>query len=324
MTSTATAEHKSKPVTMLSKLVGTQPTIQHEVFRTYVHDGLSTIRPFAKVVEITPDLAEFMLSQNNENRTVSNPKVEEYARDMKAGRFDGLNGETIKIAKDGSLIDGQHRLKAVIDSATSLWTLVVFGVNRESRMTVDQGKVRSMADYSQMAGVVSKEDAKHFAATANICHAFDNNELRGIYSGNKKINHGSVRKGAITKSELLQYERDNVGGLNEALESVGRKDLHVLGGRSRIAAAYFIIRRFNRNSKDIVDGFFQSLISGEGLSGGNPILTLRKRLLEDKTYGHPSHFATLQVIIKAWNAHVRNEKAQRFNVTQVIPDVEIA
>jgi hypothetical protein len=292
----------------------------------YIEQAARKEEPFAVVMTVTPDMAERMLARNIDNRAISSRKVSEYASDMCTGRFNGLNGETIKIARDGTTNDGQHRLKAILESGVALRTLVVFGVDRASRMTVDQGKVRSMADYSYMAGIVNKEDAKHMAAVANVCHAYDNNALRGRTTGAKKMQHGAARLNSqpVTKAELLQYERDNAEGLAEALESVGRKDLNVLGGRARMATGYFVIRRRNPNSKDFVDGFFERLISGEGLASGNPILTLRKRLLEDKTYGHPSHFATLQIIVKAWNAHVKGERVQRFNVTGIIPDVEIA
>lgn len=292
----------------------------------YIEQAARKEEPFAAVMTVTPEIAERMLARNIDNRAISARKVSEYASDMRAGRFNGLNGETIKIARDGTTNDGQHRLEAIMESGTALRTLVVFGVARDSRMTVDQGKVRSMADYSYMAGIVNKEDAKHMAAVANVCHAYDNNALRGMTTGAKKIQHGSARLNSrpVTKAELLQYERENAEGLAEALSAVGRKNLTVLGGRARMATGYFVIRRMNRNSPDLVQMFFDSLISGEGLSAGDPILTLRKRLLEDKTYGHPSHFATLQVIVKAWNAHVKGERVQRFNVTGIIPDVEIA
>lgn len=295
-------------------------------FELCLENGQRAAEPFAVPLTITPELAQRLLGRNPDNRALKLNRIRDYAKDMAAGRFDGLNGETIKISRDGLLNDGQNRLQAVIESGKPLRTLVVFGTSRDSRMTIDAGGVRSSPDYAFMSGISTKSDARHFAAVANTCHAYDNNALRGTTTGNKKNLHGNVRLNSVgvTKSELLDYGRVNQAGIAEALEAVGRKDLNILGGRGRIAAAYFIIRRRNPMSKDVVDSFFANLISGEGLAKGNPILALRRRLLDDKTYGHPSHFATLQVIIKAWNAHVNGEDVQRFNVTHVMPDVEIA
>lgn len=66
-----------------------------------------------EVETITPELAADLLSRNMKNRPVSQQRVRKYMAAMVAGKW-LLNGEAIKISIDGRLIDGQHRLKAII------------------------------------------------------------------------------------------------------------------------------------------------------------------------------------------------------------------
>src|SRR5690242_317324 len=56
-------------------------------------------------VLVTPALAVVMLASNEENRSVSDSYVAMYAQDMQAGRW-LLNGENLKVSKDGLLNDG--------------------------------------------------------------------------------------------------------------------------------------------------------------------------------------------------------------------------
>ena len=68
----------------------------------------------AKVQVITPELAEQYLTKNTNNyRSMSNSVVNAYATDMKTGNWK-FNGDSIKFNKSGILVDGQHRLAAIM------------------------------------------------------------------------------------------------------------------------------------------------------------------------------------------------------------------
>ena len=62
-----------------------------------------------KTLDITPDMAAQMLERNTMNRNISQLNVTRYANDMASGAWE-QNGETIKIAEDGTILDGQHPL----------------------------------------------------------------------------------------------------------------------------------------------------------------------------------------------------------------------
>jgi hypothetical protein len=68
-----------------------------------------------------------------------------YARDMRAGKW-RRNGETVKIAWDDTIPDGQHRLYACMEAKVPFWCLVVTGVDPEDQDTIDIGIGRKFAD----------------------------------------------------------------------------------------------------------------------------------------------------------------------------------
>ena len=69
-----------------------------------------------KKVLITPKLAKELLLKNNSNRRITKSFVTTYANDMREGRWKGNTAEFIKIADDGDILDGQHRLLAIIET----------------------------------------------------------------------------------------------------------------------------------------------------------------------------------------------------------------
>src|SRR3990172_2754159 len=80
-----------------------------------------------EVVEITPDLAARWLLSNTHNRTMKVKAIARYAADIRSGAW-YVNGETIKFAADGTLLDGQNRLRACIEAGRAFTSVVVRGL----------------------------------------------------------------------------------------------------------------------------------------------------------------------------------------------------
>ena len=89
-----------------------------------------------QVKTITPSYARKLLNNNPSNRLIRARAVESMARDISNGKWQ-LTGESIKISSDGSLIDGQHRLSAVIKADTPIQCLVCYQVDLESMTVID-------------------------------------------------------------------------------------------------------------------------------------------------------------------------------------------
>ncbi len=104
--------------------------------------------------KVTPKLAQTMLDESVasgfENRPASQATVAKYASDMTKGNFHGdKTGETIKIAMVNgkkAVIDGQHRLHAIIKSGVSTDLSFAEGVDISMFKYIDGGKPRTLSD----------------------------------------------------------------------------------------------------------------------------------------------------------------------------------
>lgn len=73
-----------------------------------------------KVMNITPGMAkEWLANNNNSNRNIKIVAVERYARDMKNGNWE-LTSSPISFDASGNLLDGQHRLMAIVQSGCTV------------------------------------------------------------------------------------------------------------------------------------------------------------------------------------------------------------
>lgn len=95
---------------------------------------------------ITPEIAKEYLGRNSKNRVVKPKSVEAYARDMQHGDFKTIH-QGIAFDTEGNLIDGQHRLLAIILSNTPVTMMVTRGVPVDDGIiATDRGVSRSVRD----------------------------------------------------------------------------------------------------------------------------------------------------------------------------------
>jgi hypothetical protein len=99
----------------------------------------------ATIETITPGMAADILRGNTRNRTLRKGLVELYAGEMKAGRWLETH-QGIAINCDGTLLDGQHRLAAIVESGVSQRMVVTRGVPSASQIAMDDHAKRTAAD----------------------------------------------------------------------------------------------------------------------------------------------------------------------------------
>ena len=108
------------------------------------------MEPTIDIVDLTPAEAEAMLSHNTRNRNVRVNDVAGYARDMLAGDWQ-FTAEPIKFDTDGVLIDGQHRLLALVAAGKespdiAVKVIVVRNLEPEAQEALDTGISRCPGD----------------------------------------------------------------------------------------------------------------------------------------------------------------------------------
>lgn len=108
-----------------------------------------------QVMTITPDMAREWLKLNMKyNRPVMKSTVHGYARQMRNGTW-SLTHQGIAFDENGALIDGQHRLNAIIEANVPVQMNVTKNVCRKDGevFTIDMGRKRTYANVIQMGGI---------------------------------------------------------------------------------------------------------------------------------------------------------------------------
>lgn len=108
-----------------------------------------------KVVTVTPDMARAWLEKNmKRNRPVMKSTVHSYARQMRNGTWN-LTHQGIAFDENGELIDGQHRLSAIMEANIPVQMNVTYDVKRTPGevFTVDMGRKRTYANVMAMSGI---------------------------------------------------------------------------------------------------------------------------------------------------------------------------
>lgn len=99
-----------------------------------------------QVEYVTPEIARrWLLTRAAQQRSLRPHRVGQYARDMRQGRW-SLTHQGIAFSDAGHLIDGQHRLAAVIEAGVSVDMMVTRGLPSETFVGMDRGMLRSAAD----------------------------------------------------------------------------------------------------------------------------------------------------------------------------------
>lgn len=274
------------------------------------------------VENVTPSEAKAMLSTMVKNRALSQTKVLEYAIAMDEGRW-SLNGETIKIDKQGRLFDGQNRLNACILAGKSFRTYIARGIEDENAFaTVDVGKNRTHGDIFGIAGFVS---ANQVSAAAAVVYALKNCSMgwSGPIQTRKRLRQTRLGLQAkslanipgFTKEDLLRFAEPIRDELQAAVRySQGSKAKKFL----TIGVVAGCLCLFKEKSPADAMRFFDDLGEGAGLTSTDPVLHLRERLLEhkSKTGTKMSRWFYVGLTLKAWNKRRAGQTVRSLRVQE--------
>lgn len=256
---------------------------------------------FAEKMVIDVPMATVMLGLNPANRKLTRPNVDRISADSINGDW-ALNGETIIISKEGLLNDGQNRLTAVVETGTPIQTFVVFGVERDTRHTVDQGTARSPAHVISMK--TGLKDSNNLAATAT--HWLVYKKLGALT--NNQLGGPGMSERPSRPAVINCVENDPI-----LVECVRRTGQHKFTPKSLVAFCRRAIIAAGVHMDDTTT-FFNKLHSGEMIAKNNPIFVARRLLEAGKKQGgvrlSPNQQA--EIIIKAWNAYVGGETVSTF------------
>jgi len=252
--------------------------------------GLTT-----QIMEVTPETAAEWLATMAPNRNVSSGNLAALVQAMKEGRWH-TDGAPIRFNKSGELIDGQHRLTALIAAETPQTFLVIWGVEDAAMTTLDTGRARTRADVLMI----------HDPSLANVTNVAA--VVGMMVRWHKGLRNHYIRTAPISNDEVVAFYDEHK---EEALEAArhGQRLAKATGAGSGMAfgVCYWVFTHLDAEDAEF---FWDRLVDGAGLEVGNPIYALREMLAREarsNTRERMRADVVVALIIKAWNAYRRGE-----------------
>lgn len=260
--------------------------------------------PVAELVEITPAAAAQWLELNNRNRKLDKNNVTSLARAMERGEWRGDNGETIKRTWSGEIVDGQHRLLAVVKSGVTIRCMVITGVPMEAQITVDTGHRRSLSQYLGWNG---EKNVNVLAAGISSLHAYNITGEIGCRLA------PSLRP---TFDQAFAVLAANPG-LRESVEATHkvRTGLKAPSGPS-VAMHYVTCGWSPEDAAAFWDRLSTGTTDGAGLAEDDPIFVVRRVIMNNLAAAHRMDAVhKMAIIVKAWNSWLLGEKRNKIGWT---------
>jgi hypothetical protein len=245
----------------------------------------------SKIVTVTPELAAEWLAKNTQNRPLSRGSVTALAQAIERGEWQ-VSHQGIAFNQDDVLIDGQHRLAAIVKAGIAVEMMVTWNAPNSSFTVLDMGRKRTGRDVLSLA---NENNSTYLAAALRGLHLYrtaqdrqwtgassmiTNDQLLQLLNENPDMRHAVTRGIAINRSAKITITAASVGWY---LTSQERPEI---------------------DQSDWYDG----LVTGANLSQGDPRLTLRNTMLNlasgkafrrrDDSREHLLYY------LKAWNAWV--------------------
>ncbi|MFD2025053.1 hypothetical protein [Promicromonospora aerolata] len=248
----------------------------------------------AEFVVVTPDLAEQWLTKNTHNRNSRQRVIDGYATDMMAGNWKD-NGAAIVFAKDGTLLDGQHRLFAILQAEVTVRMLVVRGAEKDAQDTIDGGAKRKLSDVLHLRGEA------HYTALAAGLRRITAYELVGDNAGGWSYTPTTQQSlGTLEKYSWLREFAPRTGPLSRR------------GVPSSVAI--YLWFRFSQIDGDDADYFFKVIEDRAPLTDGDPIHVLLRALDNSVSVRGARNARWITALcIKAWNKYRAGESVKNLS-----------
>lgn len=236
------------------------------------------------------------------NRRIRNRYVIEYAASM----VHWVNtGETIKFDRRGKLVDGQHRLLAVIESGMSVWMAVALNVDDDAQKVMDSGLKRTIADNFGMEDV---KNSGNVAAAVRFLLALEKGQIKSPQTSSWPSSPRYEHHGYFAVHGELE---DTVAAVSSQWRAVPQTV-------TATAVSYFLC---SQKDPELADQFFSELAqhATEGL--GDPKATLLQRLWDEgrrkSNRTRNSLVTNTHMTHRAWNAVRKGEKLYKIPTSGV-------
>lgn len=235
--------------------------------------------------------ATALLEMNKRNRPISQSHVARIVTQIKAGKW-RFNGDTIKIGENGDVLDGQHRLWAVIYAETPIETIVVRGIAEDAFATVDSiRKLRLGADILALKGY--ERFRKEYASALSWLFRWERKALLTYRAPSNRVENSDI--------EMMAERHPGLMALVERCAEV----------RSLISPGLlaFLMHILGPRDRELSERLLETLADPAGVPVGDGYYEFRRWLIYTKEKNRVRDpIVIIAMAIKAWNAKRRNIK----------------
>jgi len=237
-----------------------------------------------RTVLVTPDVARDWLTKNVVNRPLIARNIEALAFDMRTGRW-LLTHQGIAFNRDGLLVDGQHRLHAVIAADVPVRMRVTYYVDCSYDAPIDTGCMRRA---HHVLGISSRAVA--------VCNAL------------VLLETGAVARS--TAGRVSETHARHARGIDWALDRFPQQRRLTANVLAAHAFAY-------PTAADLVDDFARKLVTGANIEPDSPVLVLRRHLERIEAFTYKVRSELGLATLRCLQAHCDGEPLGRFVPTDL-------
>lgn len=252
-------------------------------------------------------MAQEALTRNSKNRKISNRAIALFASEMKRGEWRS-NGESIKFDSQGRFIDGQHRLRALVESGTTQEFVVVrdLAPDDSTFATIDAGRKRTACAVLAMEGMPNAHALASIIGFWHLCRA----------------NLALDKELRLSSQQILASYRLSPERWSDAASFAG----HVKNFIRKPPYGVFAYIAHKR-APDVFSEFHTHLRTGAGLHADSPILALRNYLGNGNARRAPNNEAIrlreYNACAGAWNNYRRGYTQSKIHTNHKQPNLEL-
>ena len=258
-------------------------------------------------VLVTPEYAADLLKLNTNNRYLRTSVVDRYAKLMRGGEWLLVN-DAIVISKGNVLLNGQHRLSAVIKANVSVPFIIYYGADEESFNVMDTAVTRTMGDVLNHHGAPLGQDmASALSTFARFCEDANDGTQKKLMPNASAYS----RKHII---ELYNQYGEKMYHYVSEIKQMYKTGFRVVPSTKMAGMALFLDVCLHYKKDDIIR--FCSMLYTDRHKDDYSVALVRRTLLNSKLSRKKIAFGeTMRYVIYAWNAFAKNRIVKAIHTT---------
>lgn len=262
-----------------------------------------TFQPSFNVEAISPEYAQQILnSKNNNNRPIKRTNLNRLVKAIDNDEWQVTN-QGIAFDPEGNLLDGQHRLLAIVKTGQTLKIMVARNMNPEIFNVVDTGTARMASDILHISGCGNNSKEK---AAAIKNYIFYTKYPSGSWSGHN-----------ITKPshyEILEEYNSEIETWDEITKRINAHHCKFHFFNKSVAIVFYKLALEKNYSKRVIEEFLTKFYGGSNLNIDNPMLSFRNQLMQKafRNRGTNTQRFLLNCFIRLFNMYLNDVKKTKF------------